>query len=119
MSCYEAHLDKYFHNKTFLNEINDEKYADWAVTVCFYCGLHLVESRAAQKDKHSDDHKERNSDTIKLPDFKYCRSAYFALYNRSRQARYDCIFLDATEAKKSHEELAVIENILLPKESQK
>ena len=51
MESKQAHLEKYFHNKDFLdNGIKDgSKYPDWEITVIFYCGVHIVEAMLAEK----------------------------------------------------------------------
>lgn len=49
MPSKETHLEQYQHNRDFLEHgISDtNKFADWAVTVTFYCAVHIVEAALA------------------------------------------------------------------------
>lgn len=101
------HQNKAKRNKEFLALIDCRKYPDWAVTVAFYVGVHLVESLLAQYrgGYHSRGYKDREN-TLRT-----CFPAIFAefnpLYNQSRIARY----LDEHISAKSIEEKSLGERL--------
>ena len=50
MASYEEHIFQVQSNLKFLQEISSgltEQYWDWNVTVCFYAGVHLINSHIA------------------------------------------------------------------------
>lgn len=91
----DMHKNQAIHNMKFLESINKDKYKDWAITVYFYCCVHMVEyffiKELNQDEKKSNDHKIRNS--IIRQESKcnaFCRD-YDAIYTLSRMSRYKCI----------------------------
>ena len=93
MSSESKHIEQYSHNKSFLdNGFTDKnQYSDWAVTVTFYCGVHLVEAMLAKFGRNSEDHSDRRDNLKIIPTRNDFQDEYLDLYNLSRQARYDCI----------------------------
>ena len=87
------HKGKYESNKSFLDSINEkEKYADWTVTVIFYCCVHLIEKMLCHKLKiHSANHTDRFEKIKKLPNYLEFRDEYSELYQLCHAARYTCI----------------------------
>lgn len=93
MSSESKHIDQYRHNKAFLdNGIRDKnEFSDWAVTVTFYCGIHLIEAMLARTGHNPKNHSERRDMLKYIPNRNDFQDEYLDLYNLSRQARYDCI----------------------------
>ena len=92
MESKQAHLEKYFHNKDYLdNGIKDgSKYPDWEITVIFYCGVHIVEAMLAEKNIHVIDHQDRKDEMENIDNIDDFRDEYIHLYQLSRKARYKC-----------------------------
>ena len=86
MGTETEHRRKSVHNDDFLKTIDSKKYPDWAVTVCFYKALHLVEMLFANGGKHSNSHRDRH-DVLKR-DHTDIWMQYLPLYTQSRRARY-------------------------------
>ena len=98
MASYTEHISQAKNNLKFLQDISTElsgQYWDWNVTVCFYAGVHLVNSHiASTTDLHYRRHDEV-SDTLnpfnqlslaKVPENVF--TAYCHLQNLSRRSRY-------------------------------
>lgn len=98
MASYKEHISQVNNNLRFLQEINiglAEQYWDWNVTVCFYAGVHLVNSHIAsttnlhyrRHDEVSDALNPFNQLSIaKVPENVFV--AYSHLQNLSRRSRY-------------------------------
>lgn len=101
MSSEVRHRDQYFQNRNFLEYviIGGKAYDAWAITVMFYCGLHLVEMLLAQKSIHTGASKEGGSHSQRTNlIFRYLGGSggkvytpYHSLEMLSREMRYDCI----------------------------
>lgn len=80
------HIDKWKHNRAFLEKI-PERFSDWVATCAFYAALHAVEAYLWAKHKR-DCHSHEQRDPVvqqELPSI-YCE--YLQLYTVSRLARY-------------------------------
>lgn len=96
LSTYAEHDEKYMHNKEFKSSISDwKKYKDWVITVCFYCGVHMIEAILAQKyDYHSINHINRHDHLQKLQSDlsnSDIQKQYLKLESLSHKARYSDI----------------------------
>lgn len=103
MAGEKAHRDKARDNQAFLEQISDD-FPDWIAIAAFYTAVHLVEMLAATDGHHSRGHHERN---------RYLKARYpgiwthfFALWNYSVQARYDCAKLNEKEDTQTLKETA-------------
>lgn len=92
MESKQSHLEKYYHNKDFLNNgIKDrDKYPDWEITVIFYCGIHIVEAMLAEKNIHVSNHQNRRDAMENIDNIDDFIGEYTHLYQLSRKARYKC-----------------------------
>ena len=86
MGTESDHREKADHNQQFLETIDETKYPDWSVTVCFYKALHLVEMVFARSGNHSDNHRSQH-DVLKRG-YQDLWREYRPLYSLSRRARY-------------------------------
>lgn len=96
MPSEEKHLNQYNKNKALVTSSEfcavKCKHLDWAITIIFYCALHLIEKEFAKSlNYHSKDHKKRDFAMVKLPKLKPIASEFTTLSIQSRRARYDCI----------------------------
>lgn len=74
------------------------KCRDWAITMFFYGALHYVQSVLDEVSNVSKwDHKIRESEMLKVKELRTLVPLYNTLYNRSRQARYDCEEFEPTD----------------------
>lgn len=93
MSTKEGHKERYEHNKLFLDTINEVKFGDWLITVCFYCSLHKV-SQCMHYVYGADDSDicshEKTKNYLKNKNYSLFQD-YAMLYSLSRTSRYDCI----------------------------
>jgi hypothetical protein len=89
MATESEHLKQAQHNRKFLNEIDHEKFPDWAATVAFYTAVHLVRSLLKRSGENCNSHSSRN----KKLRHKYPNvwKLYQPLYSYSRLARYWCM----------------------------
>lgn len=92
MASEKHHREKATHNQRFLDTISDD-FADWMAVVVFYKAVHLVEMLLAADGHHSTSHRNRDK-RIRRKHTCLWRD-FYALKNRSEQARYDCTQLDA------------------------
>lgn len=60
MGTRADHQEKSEHNQAFLESIDQKRFPDWYVTVCFYKTLHVVETLLAKNGKHSNNHRDRH-----------------------------------------------------------
>lgn len=106
----ETHLEQYQHNKDFLeNGISDtNKFADWAVTVTFYCAVHIVEAALANINIHSDNHCDRGK-KIKNLNCPRLKTYYKDLYSRSITSRYNCIIQTSKDIEGAMKDLKEIQ----------
>ncbi len=109
----ETHLEQYQHNKDFLeNGISDKnKFADWAVTVTFYCAVHIVEAALANINIHSKNHNDRGKkiENLRCPRLK---TYYKDLYSRSITSRYNCILQTSEDVKYALKDLKAIREMI-------
>ncbi len=85
-SCKE-HGEHSRHNISFLNSFLFKHSNDWAITVMFYAGVHMVESILEKEYSiHCKNHKERSDFLSKLDSFP--KNAYRALEREAHNSRY-------------------------------
>lgn len=90
------HQKQYENNKKMLSsnffDLNSTNYYDWAVTIAFYCALHLIEKFFSSNPALSHDmkHYERNKLVPITNSLKDIADEYQALYSESIRARYNC-----------------------------
>ncbi len=100
------HAFQALHNEQLLSEpvfeLSKTEYADWVITICFYCAVHLIDAKLAQQHRIIDipNHDERRAhvheyfstknDIVKL---------YETLDSESRRARYHCKGIDLKRAR--------------------
>ncbi len=88
MSSKQEHIKWAEHNEAFIDSLNLDAtpYRDWVVTGMFYAAVHYVEAYLATRNKHSRDHRARDS-TVKrlLPAISH---NYRSLKDESINARY-------------------------------
>ncbi len=106
----ETHLEQYQHNRDFLEHgISDtNKFADWAVTVTFYCAVHIVEAALANMQIHSKNHKDRGEKIKNLRCHKL-KIYYKDLYSRSITSRYNCITQTSKDVEYALKDLKAIQ----------
>lgn len=99
MASIEKHIEKYRHNKKFIDVgiNNTNEFLDWYVVAMFYCSVHLMEALLSQKDIHSDNHSDRR-DLLRNELDKEVFNDYVGLYNLSRKARYNCVEISCKDA---------------------
>lgn len=90
----ELHLEQYNHNKKLLS-ISDLKsdtttYLDWALTILFYCAVHLIEKELSKENKHTEQHGDRTIQIAHNKKLSEIATQYKTLMIQSRRARYDC-----------------------------
>jgi len=87
MSSFHSHSEHGRHNLTFLDSFFLKRFNDWAVTVMFYAGVHMVEAILDKEHStHCQNHQERSDKIAKLTDFP--TKAYKALEREARNSRY-------------------------------
>lgn len=88
------HYKQYLKNKSFLGCVAFSKcdfYLDWAITVLFYCVIHLVEMKFSEiKVPQSNSHFDRRNEVLKNNAFENIRREYVKLEQASRKYRYEC-----------------------------
>jgi len=87
MPTYKEHCEHSQHNLDFLASFFFKNFNDWAVTVMFYAGVHMVEA-ILEKDHsiHSANHGERFVHLAKLTAFP--KQAYVSLKKKAHDSRY-------------------------------
>ena len=112
MSDIPKHIEQYKHNKDFLETIDGTAFADWKITVCFYCSLHkVIQCLHYAYDAEDSDHETHTTTRKFLKNKNISLAAvYGQLYSLSKEARYNCI--DVTGKVKNAESLLTkIENM--------
>ncbi len=94
MPSSQEHRAKYEDNRNHLDTGNNGRplstlSACWAATVAFYAALHLVDRLAARANYHPPNHTDRNA--FVAGQHRPIWSAYNALYQASRTARYGTV----------------------------
>lgn len=93
----DLHYKQYQHNYEILQSplfrTDNTENLDWAITLVFYCAVHLVEKVLADIDHpyHSDCHRNRGKAVNRFKKLKKISAEYQALYNQSIRARYNCV----------------------------
>jgi hypothetical protein len=98
MRTIAEHLEKARHNLAFLNtmDVADDTFADWAIVVLFYRGLHLVSAVIHGEGRdHGSSHAERQRsvDAVFAP---ATAQSYRRLRSRSR-VRYESVRCAASD----------------------
>ena len=92
-------------------DLDTTAHLDWAVTVCFYTALRYVDALAYAKGQQPSSHGTRNRWVRWTPETSPIWNDYFALYQASRQARYELLDFSPSEVRGLIEnELAAIKN---------
>ena len=86
MPSATKHAGKASSNRRFLDSIDIETAADWAVVVGFYTAVHLIEQLRALDGQHSQDHQSRLY--YVLAHHRRIHASFHELYNLSKLARY-------------------------------
>lgn len=98
MASFDEHIARANSNLAFFQTVNSTgNFFDWQATVCFYCAVHLVNSRIAKEaNLHYRSHEDvkhaispYNSTSVCKIDEK-TNTAYIALEKIARRARYLC-----------------------------
>ena len=89
----QEHLDKWRHNEGLSQQLEPGPYQDWSVTTMFYAALHLVEAYFASQTPpvQTRSHANRNRMVQGDANLGPVSQDYLELYDRSRDARYDCL----------------------------
>ncbi len=94
MALKNFHKWQYIKNKSFLECIafaQCDFYLDWAITVLFYCAIHLVEMKLRELGELDNfEHKERDKLINETSLFKNVKREYFQLKRASNKYRYYC-----------------------------
>jgi len=87
MPSFNDHCEHSRHNLEFLDSFFLDKFNDWAITVMFYAGVHMVEA-ILDKDYsiHSQNHSERSINLTKL--MAFTKNDYKALEREAHNSRY-------------------------------
>src|SRR5690348_12499946 len=91
MATETEHLNQAQHNRKLLNEIDHEKFPDWAATVAFYTAVHLVQALLKKSGDNCNSHSSRNKRLRQKHPSVW--KLYQPLYSYSRLARYWCMKL--------------------------
>lgn len=83
---------------------------DWAITMCFYSALHLVQAQliAALGSSTPTSHADRTRQMQAMTAFRPALGDYKALKSLSEQARYDCVAFNPNDV---HDALKLVFNI--------
>ncbi|MBA3898684.1 MAG: hypothetical protein H0X62_00505 [Bacteroidetes bacterium] len=98
MASFDEHIIQVKRNLSFFETVNStERFFDWQATICFYCAVHLVNSRIAKEaDLHYRSHEDVKNAISPYNPTSLCKVddntniAYLALEKISRRARYLC-----------------------------
>lgn len=113
MPSLAQHKMKYQHNKSFLNEFNNQKYIDWAIVVDFYCVVHIIEAYLASKGTGCYNHKTRRKFVSQELVLKKYYNEYDAIYSLSKKARYDGVKLKSSNLALANSILSQFEKNIL------
>jgi len=97
MATPAEHRAKALHNEKLLNEyaLAEGEFAGWAITVLYYCAVHLLRALAAQEGFQIKRYKGKDSEEEawkSVPQLKHASVAYDCyniLTTASRSARYE------------------------------
>lgn len=115
MPDLSSHLQQAQHNLEFLDDNPDPaRYADWAVTTCFYAAVHYVDAWLNASGCQPEKHDERHAAMQRCGRDRSCRTratfssmweAYRELEDLSRDARYRCVSIgpdDVSSARRTY-----------------
>jgi len=89
MPSFEDHSEHSRHNLAFLESFFLSRFNDWAITVMFYTGVHIVESILDKNYSiHSKNHEERSGNLAELKLTAFPEKAYRALEKEAKNSRY-------------------------------
>lgn len=96
MASFSEHISQVTKNISFLEQINKaNNYWDWQTTVCFYIGVHIINSHLAIKaDLHYRSHEEVSNAINPYNKYSVCSlppdvyTAFINLQWLSRRSRY-------------------------------
>jgi hypothetical protein len=87
MPSFKDHSEHSRHNLEFLNSFFLKRFNDWAITVMFYAGVHMVEALLDKVHSiHSQSHQERFSNLANLTSFP--KNTYKSLERAAHDSRY-------------------------------
>lgn len=110
------HLAQAARNEALSQQL-EVGYPEWAITALFYSALHYVEAyfyhhAGGSQPQHYVTHGTRNSGVAQR--LGTLHRPYMVLYNRSRDARYDCVQFTTTDVQRLRQnELAQIKQHVL------
>jgi hypothetical protein len=83
-------LRKAQHDEEFVASLGVDpgRFTDWAVTGLFYSAVHYIEAYFARGNRHSGDHRARDSEIWRDGQLKRLYEPYNELKNHSITARY-------------------------------
>lgn len=117
MPSKKDHLGKAQHDEQFVSSLNlsTTPFVDWAVTGLFYAALHYVEAYMATQNRHSPDHRARDSAIHRDSGISSIYDDYNELKNFSINARYYMIkFTEADVTQTLQPRLDAIKAHILP-----
>lgn len=115
----DEHYTKYQANLVFVSTLQaaaKSQHLDWQVSSIFYAALHLVQTYFAVRHPELDpqSHVERNRLIATTEIVEDIYPPYRKLYERSREARYQCTNWDTQRVTAARKQLERIERALLP-----
>jgi hypothetical protein len=101
MASREEHLSKWRHNETRSLQLEPGPFTDWSVTTMFYAALHLVDAYFVSQSPpvQTAGHQRRNALVQRDPSLGSHYADYQELYDRSRDARYDCLSFSTADVR--------------------
>ncbi len=105
-----SHRNKAEENQSFLDTIDANRFPGWVASVASYTALHLVESMAAQSQKHFKDHSSRHQ-YLKKEHTKLWND-YLPLFNLSLIARYGAKKIKTVHVEQAKQHLAGLRKTL-------
>jgi len=96
-----AHIDKARSNEALSLSLRATPYPDWAATVLFYAALHLVEAVLAPLTQLRT-HVRRDNVVATDPRLRPIYVHYRELYDRSLDARYNCVAFTGQHVRNLH-----------------
>lgn len=116
MSLSADHIEKYQHNRSFINErvFETTKYDDWKIVAMFYEAVHIVEAYFVMNGKGSTSHMDREKRIEQDPLLKPIRTAYYDLLSMSKAFRYKCTAPSNAEVMNAQEDLQSIRKTIEP-----
>lgn len=90
------HIDQSERNEAAYQALHDAAHYDWAATTLFYAALHLVD--AYHWPNRYKNHPKRKTSVATDPALAHISMHYEELYNRSQDARYDCVSFTAQQS---------------------